>query len=255
MGGEVREYGQVEVEMSREAVLGSVYVPAAFGAMLDAEVVHMLGSAEMQLACMVTATPRGVFVSALPWMLRRESMTLEAHIARQNPHHAALREFPHCPSMVLFLGPHCYISPNYYHPQGQRNAVPTWDYMMVKFSGVCSLTEEEDTLQILEDLSRHNEEQVKAAVPGHEVWEMNKLSGNSLQRMLNSIQGLRLSIQDVVVKRKLTQNRGLLDMECTAQHLQAMEAHSRTPVSGVLSLMQTHIEYLRSQKSSVSPPL
>ncbi len=53
---------------------------------------------------------------------------LEGHIARSNPHCAALRKDPR--AILLFSGPQGYISPSWV---SDRTWAPTWNYAVVQF--------------------------------------------------------------------------------------------------------------------------
>src|SRR6187402_1806535 len=77
-------------------------------------------------ATLITSDGTAPFASHLP-VLRRPEVgphgTLVSHMARANPqwqHFAAGSEV-----LVVFHGPHTYISPAWYHIQP---AVPTWNY-------------------------------------------------------------------------------------------------------------------------------
>src|ERR1700759_3803266 len=71
------------------------------------------------------------FGTHLPFLLDRSAPhgTLIGHMARANPHWQSLREQP---ALVVFAGPHAYISPTWYEA---ANVVPTWNYTAVHVSG------------------------------------------------------------------------------------------------------------------------
>jgi transcriptional regulator len=69
------------------------------------------------------------FASHLPFLHDREGRTLHAHVARGNPqwqHIAANADV-----LVMFQGPHGYVSPTWYAEPG----VPTWNYTAVHVYG------------------------------------------------------------------------------------------------------------------------
>ena len=70
-------------------------------------------------------------------------------------------------------------------------------------SGDCQLTDEEETLHIVQELSRRNEEHMEAVYEGHRAWSTDKMHPNTLRLNLQNIQGVSLTLRDAVVKRKV----------------------------------------------------
>ena len=73
------------------------------------------------------------FVTHIPFLVdshRGSCGTLIAHMARANPHWKAFESA--APSLVVFMGPHAYISPVWYRDQ---QTVPTWNYAVVHARG------------------------------------------------------------------------------------------------------------------------
>ena len=64
---------------------------------------------------LVTSSPGGLYGSHIPFVFDRSRGphgTLEAHIARANPHHRQL-PITH-EALVIFTGPHAYVTPAWY---------------------------------------------------------------------------------------------------------------------------------------------
>lgn len=82
-------------------------------------------------ATLVTAGPGGLMATHLPFLIEAEGgqVTLVAHLARANPQ---ARELPGAEALVIFQGPHAYISPFHYE---REEAVPTWNYIAVHATG------------------------------------------------------------------------------------------------------------------------
>src|SRR6185369_2660094 len=81
-------------------------------------------------------------VSHLPFVLdpaRCERGTLVAHVARAHPIWRAFAG--RRPVIAIFPGPHGYVSPAWYT---SRNAVPTWNYVVVHVHGTPRLLETDD---------------------------------------------------------------------------------------------------------------
>lgn len=70
---------------------------------------------------------------------------LLGHMNRANPHWAELRDG--CPVLLIFTGPHGYVSPNVY---GTSPCAPTWDFTAVHVRGVMEkIAAGEDTLDVV----------------------------------------------------------------------------------------------------------
>jgi transcriptional regulator len=72
------------------------------------------------------------FATHIPFLLRQtegQYGTLVGHVARANPH---WRQFAGQTAMVVFTGPHVYVSPTWYEAQ---NVLPTWNYTAVHAYG------------------------------------------------------------------------------------------------------------------------
>src|ERR1700744_5328301 len=92
-------------------------------------------------ATLVSSGPAGLLATHLPVVLKpsrdggpASSGRLQMHVARPNAH---WREFDGTPgpspeAMVIFAGPHTYISPSWYV---EPKNVPTWNYIAVHAYG------------------------------------------------------------------------------------------------------------------------
>src|ERR1043165_1601683 len=106
-----------------------MYIRASQHARSDADVAAVI--ARHPFATMLTHAEGGMIASHLPFVL--EDGVLFAHMARANPHAAVLAR---AESLVIFTGPHAYISPSWYT---DRATAPTWDYVAVHCYGTALL--------------------------------------------------------------------------------------------------------------------
>lgn len=82
----------------------------------------------------------GLTATHLPFLFdaeRGEHGTLVGHMARANPHAQLLRRTDEC--LVVFTGPHAYVSPNWYV---ERARPPTWNYVAVHCYGRPEIVED-----------------------------------------------------------------------------------------------------------------
>ncbi len=68
---------------------------------------------EISFGALVTPHAAGIEITHVPWLVREEGAKtyLESHIARPNPHWKLAGQGQ---SVVMFQGPHAYISPSFY---------------------------------------------------------------------------------------------------------------------------------------------
>jgi len=101
-------------------------------------------------AILVSSGESGPFATHLPVLIDQSAgqLTLRAHVTNANPHWQMIG--PDHESLVVFHGPHAYISPALYEI---RESVPTWNYAAVHVYGKGRvISEESATRQVLDDL-------------------------------------------------------------------------------------------------------
>ena len=125
-----------------------MYIPNA-NRVDDVAALHDLMQ-QFPFAPIVTEVEGAPFASHLPFLLdgeRGKFGTLRGHIARPNVQWQGFsgeRE-----ALVIFQGPHAYISPLWY---AKQPAVPTWNYAVVHAYGVPRCVGEEALRSILQDM-------------------------------------------------------------------------------------------------------
>lgn len=153
---------------------------------------------EHSFATVVTQSNGALFASHLPVLYfpeRGKHGVLAAHVARANPQ---WRQFtPDHEALVIFQGPHGYISPSWYET---TPAVPTWNYVAVHAYGVPRILSGE----ALEDLVRVTVEKYESALPN--PWKAN-LPPEYRSKMINAIVGFEIEVSRIEGKFKLSQNR------------------------------------------------
>lgn len=162
-------------------------------------------------ATLVTPAGDGLQVSHVPLDLVREAeVLLRGHLARENPHVAALaagRE-----SLAIFHGPHAYVSPGWY---AKGPAVPTWNYAVVHAHGVPVVRDEAQRKRAhLDRLIAHYES-------GRETpWSADRLPESFRRGLERGIVAFELSIERLEGKFKLGQNRSEADRAGTVEGLE-----------------------------------
>lgn len=150
-------------------------------------------------ATLVTQNAGGLQATHVPLVSKEgvgEHGALQGHLARANPHWRDLD--PDTEVLVIFTGPHAYISPAWYQTSP---AVPTWNYTAVHVYGLPRLIEDpEDSATMLHEL-----------VEVHERDRPDRWSGEMPEdfrdRLMKGIVGFEIVITRIEGKFKLSQNR------------------------------------------------
>ncbi|MBC8952935.1 FMN-binding negative transcriptional regulator [Xenorhabdus sp. PB62.4] len=118
---------------------------------------------------------------------------LYGHVAKANQH---WKEFDGQRVLVVFTGPHAYISPTWYKAQ---HAVPTWNYSAVHCYGVAEILGNEETKLSMETL-------VNTFEPN--LIENKELMPDSyLNQKMQAIVGFKIWLDEIQAKEKLGQHR------------------------------------------------
>ncbi|KPL58436.1 FMN-binding negative transcriptional regulator [Rossellomorea vietnamensis] len=130
----------------------------------------------------------------LPLLLNKENTYLYGHFARPNPQ---WKEIEQQTVLVVFHGPHCYISPSWYESD---QTVPTWNYVSVHVYGEVELIKDENELvDSLDELVSTFE------APGSS-YSLGDLDPALLTGMSRGVQGFKIKINQIEGKAKLSQN-------------------------------------------------
>jgi transcriptional regulator len=159
-------------------------------------------------AVLVTGTGGALQASHLPVRVLEHDnkIVLDMHMAKNNPQ---WKEFFDDEVMVVFCGPHAYVSPRWYEEQ-QR--VPTWNYAAVHAYGVPVLVSEK---------SRKFESQRRLVAEMDPQWlpKFDGLPSKYIDMMLEGIVNFEIPVARLETRWKLSQNRGRREMELIADEL------------------------------------
>jgi len=165
---------------------------------------------ENSFGALVTVVEGRPFASHIPFLYEREAKRLLGHVARANPQ---WRHFSNgAEVMVIFQGPHAYISPSWYLAPG----VPTWNYAVAHLYGSARAVEDRSRIRsIVERLTQKHESRSDAPwAPAYD------------ESLLGSIVAIEISISEVQGKFKLNQNRSAAERTAVAAKLEASGSES-----------------------------
>ena len=154
----------------------------------------------------------------LPFMIRRTdngNLQLIAHFARANKHWQRID--PNKEVLVVFHGPHAYISPAWYKEQ---QTVPTWNYSAVHITGTATIIHEKDTLRnMVVDLMHLHETESDGN------WDPES-GAETTEKLLGGITGMIIDVNHIEGKLKFNQNRSEEDQLGVINNLDEKKAPS-----------------------------
>ena len=157
---------------------------------------------------LVTGTGGTLHASHLPVTIHEQDaqIVIDMHMAKNNPQ---WQEFLDDEVMVLFSGPHAYVSPRWYEEQER---VPTWNYAAVHAYGVP---------EIIPESEKKHASQRRLIESLDPAWlpKFDALGAEYVQRMLDGIVNFSIPVARLETRWKLSQNRGRREMELIAAEL------------------------------------
>lgn len=177
---------------------------------------------------LVTGTGGELHASHLPVLVseREGGIVLEMHMARNNPQ---WKEFFDEEVLVVFAGPHAYISPRWYEEQER---VPTWNYTAVHAYGLPKI------IEAREGKHRSQRRLVEALDP---QWlpRFDALRPQYVEQMLDGIVVFEVAVTRIEARWKLSQNRSRRERELIVE---ALEKSSDTVHHALAALHRKQLE-------------
>ncbi|MCY7387985.1 MAG: FMN-binding negative transcriptional regulator [Burkholderiales bacterium] len=180
-----------------------MYIPNHFSEADQARIgalIHDFG-----FATLISTLTDGLQVTHAPVQYDQARSVLIGHLARANPHAAALQDGTSL--LAIFHGPHSYISPAWYIDENPRVPnVPTWNYATVHVTGtITRIDDDVAKWNIVKDLAAQYE--AGSSTP----WDPHSLGAHASK--LGAIVGFEIAITKIEAKLKLSQNRSVQDQE------------------------------------------
>ena len=159
-------------------------------------------------ALLVTGTGGALHGSHLPVMVQERDgkLALDMHMARNNPQ---WQEFFDDEVMVVFFGPHAYVSPRWYE---EKERVPTWNYAAVHAYGIA---------RVVQDAGAKHASQRRLVAAMDPQWlpQFDALRPGYVKSMLEGIVNFEIAVTRLETRWKLSQNRGRREQERIAAEL------------------------------------
>lgn len=178
-------------------------------------------------ALLVTGTGGTLHASHLPVQVSTsgEAIALDMHMARNNPQ---WREFFDEDVLVVFSGPHAYVSPRWYEDE-QR--VPTWNYAAVHAYGMPTIVKDDQAKYA-------SQRRLVQALDPQWLPKFDALAPGYVKSMLDGIVVFEIPVTRIETRWKLSQNRGRREQESIAAQL---EASSDCVERALAALTRKHI--------------
>ncbi len=155
--------------------------------------------------------------------------SLVGHLARANPHWKSLAQDGK--ATAIFRGPDAYVSPAWYPTkQVHHRHVPTWNYEAVH--AVCRVEVFDDAARLRDVVARLTD---RYEAGRDAPWTIDMAPPDYIRAMLKAIVGIKLTIEDLRGKRKLSQNREPADRQGVRD---ALAASADPSDQGVLRSME-----------------
>jgi len=176
---------------------------------------------------LVTGTGGNLMGSHLPAMVQEHdgALVIDMHMAKNNPQ---WKEFFDDEVMVVFTGPHAYVSPRWYE---ERERVPTWNYAAVHAYGVPKVVSDP---KMKYESQRH----LVAALDPQWLPQFDALRQEYVQRMLEGIVNFQIAVTRLETRWKLSQNRSRREQELIAEQL---ERSSDSAERALAALTRKHL--------------
>ena len=147
--------------------------------------------------------------TALPFLVDDELTVVKAHLARANPHWRAMDRQR---GLLIVSVADGYVSPRWYPSKAEHGkVVPTWNYELIHLHGRLRVDDRpEARREVVTELTDRHEASVD---DGGLPWAVDDAPDDFIERQLRAIVAIRLEIDRIEAKRKLSQNRPEADRQ------------------------------------------
>jgi len=158
---------------------------------------------------LVTGTGGILHASHLPVTAHEEGtqIVIDMHMAKNNPQ---WQEFVDDEVMVIFSGPHAYVSPRWYEDEER---VPTWNYAAVHAYGVAKIISGKKA-------KCASQRRLIESLDPEWLPKFDALRQEYVDMMLDGIVNFSIPVARLETRWKLSQNRGRREMELIAAQLE-----------------------------------
>ncbi|WP_066307185.1 FMN-binding negative transcriptional regulator [Bacillus sp. FJAT-29814] len=167
------------------------------------------------------------YATHLPLILNKSENALYGHFARPNEQ---WKDAENQQVLVIFQGPHCYISPSWYET---AKAVPTWNYVAIHVYGKLEIIEDPNVIaESLHDMVNKYEQP-------DSPYSLSDVDPHYIEGMTKGIVAFKINITKIEAKAKLSQNHPVERQESVIKNL---ENSSKPENIQVAALMRKNLQ-------------
>ena len=159
--------------------------------------------------------------------IKEDKIFLEGHMMRKTDHHLAFEKNNNV--LVLFTGPHCFVSASWYTERGIGS---TWNYMTVHAKGKIHFKDEEGTRNAVKALSDKYEGTVS-----HDSFD--NLPKEYIDHMVKAIVGFSIEVEALDNVFKLSQNRDEVSQRNIIEQLRKRGDNNSTGIADEMEKLNT----------------
>ena len=207
-----------------EAAGETIYIPSRH---LETDRAFLAGFMEEYSFAMVATAKGGIRLTNVPTVFTPSAANdgwgkIWFHLANNNHQNEALDG--NSETLIVFHGPHGYISPNWYANAASVNAVPTWNFAVVHVTGNTQRLDDDGLfVRNLSKLVAKNEGKYGGGGP----WDFGKMPDAYLKGMRQGVTQYEMTIEKVEAKFKLGQERSPADQESMLKGMTAAAKQER----------------------------
>jgi transcriptional regulator len=170
------------------------------------------------------------YATHLPLIVNKGENALYGHFARPNEQ---WKDIENQQVLVVFQGPHCYISPSWYET---TKAVPTWNYVSIHLYGKMEIIEDGKAIyNSLNDLVNKYESPDSS-------YNLNEVEPSFIEGLSKGIVAFKIKIIRMEAKAKLSQNHSVERQELVIKQLENTSEQNNKQIA---SLMKKNLQKLK----------
>lgn len=170
------------------------------------------------------------YASHLPLIVNKGENALYGHFARPNEQWKDIEDQQ---VLVVFQGPHCYISPSWYET---TKAVPTWNYVSIHLYGKMEIIEDGKAIyNSLNDLVNKYESPDSS-------YNLIEVEPSFIEGLSKGIVAFKIKIIRMEAKAKLSQNHSVERQELVIKQLENTSEQNNKQIA---SLMKKNLQKLK----------
>ncbi|MGM9928867.1 MAG: FMN-binding negative transcriptional regulator [Bacillus sp. (in: firmicutes)] len=162
------------------------------------------------------------YATHLPLILNKDEGALYGHFARPN---GQWKDAENQQVLVIFQGPHCYISPSWYET---TQAVPTWNYVAIHVYGKMEILKDDKVI-----FHSFNDSVNKYESPDS-PYHFNEVEPSLIEGMSKGLVAFKINITNIEAQAKLSQNHPVERQKLIIEHLEKTSNQDHRQIASLM---------------------